>query len=130
MSTRAGRRRDGERGAASVEFVALLPYLVLAAAFTWQILVLAATVTSAEGAARTGSRSASLGRDGEAAAVEALAPWLRDGAVAETGPGPACDDDDGSRGTQVVVCVDVPVLLPGLNLPGLSISRAAELPPA
>lgn len=124
------RGRPGEQGSSSLEFVALLPYLVLAAAFTWQLLVMAATVTSAEGAARAGSRTAGLGRDGEAAAIEALAPWLRDRAVAEAGPGPGCDDDAGAAGTHVVVCVDVPVLLPGLVLPGLSISRAAELPPA
>jgi hypothetical protein len=119
-----------EAGSVSVEFVAMLPYLLLAAAFAWQLLLTSAVVTEAESAARVGSRVEALGRDGGAAAVDALSPWMREHARADVGPTGDCDDGDGERGTRVTVCVDVPLLWPGLTLPEVTVARDAELPPA
>lgn len=124
------RRLAGELGTASLEFVALLPYLLLAAAFAWQVLVGAAFATSAENAARTGSRAAAVGRDGAEEAIAALSPGFRQGARAEVGEGPGCDDDQPDRGTRVAVCVEVPALWPGLGFPLVTITRSAELPPS
>lgn len=118
-----------ERGVASVELAALLPFLLLAALCAWQILLLAASVTAAENAARTGSRAETLSRDGARAAVAALPTWLRDAAEADTGPAGECADRDGDVGTQVVVCVPVPIVAPGLMSDRLVVRRAAELPP-
>ncbi|MGI8574317.1 MAG: TadE/TadG family type IV pilus assembly protein [Egibacteraceae bacterium] len=122
------RIRD-DRGVISVEFTALLPFLLLAALFAWQVLLLAASVTAAENAARTGSRAETLSRDGADAAVAALPSWLRDAASADTGPMAACDDNDGDGGTKVAVCVPVPIVAPGLVTERLVVRRAAELPP-
>jgi hypothetical protein len=123
------RRLGGESGQSSLEFAALLPYLLLAAAFAWQVLLLAASVNAAENAARTGSRAATLGRDGAEVALEALPTWLQDDSEAEVGPDPGCDDDPRGGGTRVVVCTTVPLLWPGLGLPGFSFTRTAVLPP-
>jgi Flp pilus assembly protein TadG len=125
------RRAAGrETGSASVEFTAVLPYLLLAAAFAWQLLLTASVVTAAENAARTGSRVQALGRDGDVAAVEALSPWMRDQAEADVGPSGGCDDDDGTDGTRVTVCIGVPVLWPGVSFPEFTVVRDAELPPS
>lgn len=109
-----------ERGVASVEFITTLPILILAAAFAWQILLMASAVTAAENAARTGSRAATRGGNGAAAAMEALPPWLRDDA--RIGGGSLFS-------TRVSVSVQAPLLFPALNLPAVRMTRAAELPP-
>jgi len=107
----------------------MLPYLLLATAFAWQLLLTSAVVTAAENAARAGSRVEALGQDGGAAALDALSPWMRGHARADVGPSGGCDDGDGEMGSRVTVCVDVPVLWPGLTLPDVTIARDAELPP-
>jgi len=119
LAPRRLARRD--HGIASVEFVAMLPLLVLAAAFAWQILLMAAAVNAAENAARTGSRAATRGGDGAAAAMEALPPWLRDDARIAGGS---------LRDTRVSVDVQAPLIFPGLSLPAVRMTRAAELPPS
>lgn len=106
-----------EHGVASVELITTLPILVVAAAFAWQILLMAAAVTAAENAARTGSRAETRGGNAQSAAVDALPPWLRD------------DAQIGGGGTRVSVSVRAPLLFPTLNLPAVRLTRAAELPP-
>lgn len=130
MSVRQRRRRlTEERGSVAIEFVTLLPYLALATAFAWQLLLLSATANAAENAARAGSRALTNGAAGAAAAVEALPAWLRDGSEAEVGGNPGCGDDPGGGGTKVVVCVRVPVLWPGIGFDELRVRRFAEFPP-
>jgi TadE-like protein len=109
-------RPSDERGSASLEFTGLLPYLLLAALFAWQLLLATFTVTAAENAARTGSRAESLGRDGIEAAQDALPDWLRDDAFAR------------AEGTLVRVTIEVPIVFPGLSVDDMTVSRTAEFP--
>ena len=115
---RSGRAptRRGERGTATVELVGFIPFLFLAALAAWQILLVSASATAAQDAARTGSRAAGIGRDGRSAAVSALSGWLRDDARAAV------------SGTRTTVTVRVPILVPGLTTSDLTVSRTAELP--
>lgn len=108
-------RREG--GVASLELITTLPVLVVAAAFAWQILLMAGAVTAAENAARTGSRAETRGGSGQSAALDALPPWLRDDAQITGG------------GTRISVSVRAPLLFPALNLPAPRLTRTAELPP-
>jgi hypothetical protein len=109
-------RRPAERGAASIELLGLLPLMLLAALAAAQLLIATATATEATNAARTGSRVASRGGDAKEAAVEALSPWLRDGADVEV------------AGTRTVVRVEIPILLPALRIDALAVRRTAEIP--
>lgn len=122
-------RLRGQRGAAATELMAFIPLMIVAALAAWQLLVAATAANVAANAARTGSRAASVGHDGEEAALDALDGWLRDGARAEAGDNPGCDDDARDGGTRIVVCVQVPIVFPGLTVDGIEVRRAAELPP-
>jgi hypothetical protein len=92
----------GERGTASIELVAAVPFLLLALAAAAQIALAGQALWSASVAARAGARAALIGADPKAAARRALPEAMRDGAVVEE------DEDDGS----VSVKVPVPNLLP------------------
>src|SRR3954447_2104048 len=70
------RLRD-ERGQAAVEFVAVLPFLMLAALVAWQLVLVGHVAWDAAGAARSGARAAVVGRDAGAAARSALPRSLR-----------------------------------------------------
>lgn len=67
---------SGERGQATVEFVALLPVLALLAALLWQAAAAGHAVWSAGAAARVASRVGAVGGDAEAAARRAVAERL------------------------------------------------------
>lgn len=95
----------GERGTASVELVAAIPFLLLALAVAAQIALAGQALWSASVAARAGARAALVGGDPEAAARQALPPSMRDGAEVEV-------EDEGDEG--IAVKVPVPNLLPGL----------------
>jgi hypothetical protein len=69
-----------ERGTASVELIAVVPFLLLAVAVAAQIALAGQALWSASVAARAGARAALVGRDGRAAARRALPPSLRAGA--------------------------------------------------
>jgi hypothetical protein len=88
-----------ERGTASVEAVAILPFLLLAILAAAQIGLAGQSLWSAALAARAGARAALVGRAGEAAARRALPAALRGGSSVR------------SRGT-VSVRLGVPQLLP------------------
>jgi hypothetical protein len=105
-----------EDGQASVEFLGALPLLILAALLVWQLMLFGSVMTSAQNAARTGSRAASLHSDGTKAAYNSLRPAFRDHADVTTSP-------DGS----VSVKVKVPLLVPGIPLP-VSIVEHASIP--
>lgn len=101
-----------EEGTASVEFVATVPFLLLAILVAAQIAIAGQALWSAAVASRAGARAALVGRDAGLAARRALPDSLRDEAeVDAAGP--------------VTVRVAVPRLLP--LLPSLSVSAESAL---
>jgi hypothetical protein len=105
----AGHR---EEGTASVELVAVVPFLLLAVLAAVQIAVAGQALWSASAAARAGARAALVGNEAAAAARRALPPSLREGAEVE---------EEGD----VSVRVAVPRLFPGL--PRVMVGARAEL---
>jgi hypothetical protein len=111
----ADNTSHGERGTASVELVAAVPFLLLALAAAAQIALAGQALWSASVAARAGARAALIGADPKAAARRALPAALRDGSVVEA------DDRDGV----VSVKVPVPTLLP--RLPAVKVGARSGL---
>lgn len=107
-------RRQG--GQASLELTGMLPWMLLAAMFVWQILIVAYTANSTANAARTGSRVASRGGEPRKAALIALPGVLAHGAKVT------------SRGDRTTVKVRVPIMLPGVSTGAWTVSKSAELP--
>lgn len=101
MSHRAASSFRREDGTASVEMVAVVPFLLLAVLVAAQIGLAGEALWSAGIAARAGARAALVGGDAEAAARQALPASMRSGA--------AVSGDD-----TVSVRVAVPRLLPAL----------------
>ncbi len=97
----ASTKGHRERGTASVELIAVVPFLLLAVALAAQVALAGQALWSASVAARAGARAALVGADGAAAARRALPPSMRPGARVE-GSGP------------VAVKVTVPRLVPWL----------------
>jgi hypothetical protein len=112
----ADNKSHGERGTASVELVAAVPFLLLALAAAAQIALAGQALWSASVAARAGARAALVGADPKAAARRALPEAMRDGATVEED-----DRDDGV----VSVKVPVPTLLP--QLPVLKVGARSGL---
>jgi TadE-like protein len=73
------RTSGGERGQATVEFVALIPLLVLLGFVLWQAAVAGQAVWLAGSAARAAARAEALGDDPAPAARDVLPPRLEDG---------------------------------------------------
>lgn len=67
-----------ERGQATVELVAALPALLLAAAVALQMLVAGYAMTLADGAAEAGALALASGGSAAKAAREALPGWAKD----------------------------------------------------
>ena len=101
MSPGAGKAAHGEEGTASVELVAVVPFLLLALLAAAQIALAGQALWSASVAARAGARAALIGGDASAVARSALPPSMRQGARIEA---------DG----EVAVRVVVPRLIPAL----------------
>jgi hypothetical protein len=101
-------------GQASVELVAVIPFLVVSALIAAQLALAGYTLWSAGTAARAGARAENVGDDGVAAARRALPGMLRDGSEVRAGP-------------PVRVRVKSPSLLPGL--PELSVEAETNLEP-
>jgi hypothetical protein len=93
----------GERGTASVELVAAVPFLLLALAVAAQIALAGQALWSASVAARAGARAALVGADPQVAARRTLPATMRAGAEVSE------EDDEG-----IGVKVPVPTLLPQL----------------
>jgi hypothetical protein len=74
--------RQAERstfsGQASVELLAALPALALAAVLALQLLLVGYSLTIADGAAEAGALAGAAGRDARDAARDALPGWARD----------------------------------------------------
>ena len=68
-----------ERGQASVEFVAAVPFVLAIGAIAWQLALAGHTAWLTAHAARAGARADAVGADARAAAVSALPGGLRRG---------------------------------------------------
>ena len=68
----------GQRGQATVELLAGLPALLLAALVALQLLATGYSLTVADGAAEAGALALAAGRPAEPAARAALPGWARD----------------------------------------------------
>lgn len=102
----------GEEGTASVELVAVVPFLLLAVLVAAQLALAGQALWSAGIAARAGARAALVGRDGAAAARRALPASLR-------------EEADVSDAGAVSVRVAIPRLLPAM--PRLTVDARAGL---
>jgi hypothetical protein len=109
------RLRD-QGGQASAELMGMLWWMFLVALVIWQLLLAAWAVDQAANAARTASRVAGRGGDGEKAAKNALSHGLRRDMQAE------------HSGEEWTVYVYVPILIPGLHAPDVKVHRSATLP--
>ncbi len=107
-----------ERGQASVEFLGMVFWLLLAAVFCWQLFLGAWTVNQATNAARTASRvAARADADPEKAARNAVSGPLRGGF-----------HDFHEEGEKAIVHLKVPIIFPGLTVDGFAVTREATLP--
>jgi hypothetical protein len=114
MPSGTGNAAHGEEGTASVELVAVVPFLLLAVLMAAQVALAGQALWSASVAARAGARAALVGGDASAAARSALPPSMRKGAKVE--------EEDG-----VSVRVEVPRLIP--SLPEVRVNARSGLEP-
>ena len=114
MPSGAGGAAHGEEGTASVELVAVVPFLLLAVLVAAQIALAGQALWAASVAARAGARAALVGGGAAGAARSSLPPAMRAGARIEQGDG-------------VGVAVEVPRLLP--SLPRLRVEARSGLEP-
>ena len=109
IASSAGLR---EEGTASVELVAVVPFLLLAVLVAAQLALAGQALWSAGVAARAGARAALVGGDASAVARRALPSSFRQGARVSEGDG-------------VSVSVEIPRLLP--VLPRLTVNAESGL---
>ena len=114
MPSGARGAAHGEEGTASVELVAVVPFLLLAILVAAQIALAGQALWSAGVAARAGARAALVGGDASAAARASLPRSMREEARVE--------EEDG-----VAVAVEVPQLIP--FLPRLRVEARSGLEP-
>lgn len=112
------RTRCQERGAAAVEFIGVVPAIILAAVIALQLGIVGWSVVSAADAARAGARAASVNVDPQLAAERAL-------------PGRLAEDAEmrgshGGGGFRYTVSVRIPSIVPGITLP--RVDRSADMP--
>ena len=105
-----------ETGQVSVEFAGLLLWLLLAALFIWELMLVTWSFNQASNAARTASRVDARGGDYEKAGRNALSPGLRKHAIVTM------------SGEKATVKVRIPIIIPGLDSDDMRASRSAELP--
>jgi hypothetical protein len=105
-----------DRGQASAELMGMLWWMFLCALVIWQLMLAAWATDQAKNAARTASRVAGRGGDGEKAAKNAVSAGLRH------------DMDAASSGEQWKVSVIIPILIPGLGSEKLRAHGEATLP--
>ena len=107
------RLASHQGGTASVELVAVVPFLLLAVLVAAQIALAGHALWAASVAARAGARAALVGGDARAAARRALPASLREGTKVEESGG-------------VSVRVPVPALFPGLPVTTVGAESALE----
>jgi hypothetical protein len=106
---------ESQRGQASVEFVAVVPVVLLAALAAWQLALAGHTLWLVAGAARTAARADLVGRSPTAAARSALPSSLEHGLEVERVEGGA-----------VRVSVAIPMILVSRRAP-VRVSATASL---
>lgn len=104
-----------EAGQASVEAIAMVPFVLLVGAVGWQLALAGHTVWQCAIAARVAARADVVGEDAEAAARSALPDGLERGLRVES------LEEGGAR-----VAVRMPLLTYGRSLP-LPVSATASL---
>jgi len=109
------KRLRGEDGQAAVEFVAVLPFVMVAALVAWQLVLVGHIAWSAAGAARSGARAALVGADAGRAARSALPASLRNATRVVAAPGAG-----------VRVSVPIPLVIYKWRTP-LRVNAAASL---
>jgi Flp pilus assembly protein TadG len=114
VSRQTASRFRREDGTASVEMVAVVPFMLLAVLVAAQIGLAGQALWSAGVAARAGARAALVGGDVETAVRQALPSSMRSSAEVQ-------------GGDAVSVRVAVPFLLPGL--PAVMVGARAALEP-
>ena len=115
--SRPRRSLREERGQASVEFAGVLVWLLLAALFIWQLLLVTWAFNQASNAARTASRVEGRGGNAVRAGRDALSPGLRKDSKVRM-----------VSSEKAEVKVLIPILIPGLHHPDFAATRTAELP--
>ncbi|MDJ0754747.1 MAG: hypothetical protein QNJ45_14580 [Ardenticatenaceae bacterium] len=73
------RKLKEEKGAETIEFLGMLPVVMITIAIVWQFALLGYTAVITAGAAREGARAAAVGNSCQAAAANASIGW--DGGV-------------------------------------------------
>lgn len=116
-ASRIAARFAGESGQATVEFVGLLPLLLVVLILLWQVVLLGMTTVFAGHAARAGARALAVGSPIKGAAMKDLpAAWQDGSTVSQT-------DSD-----HVAVSVKMPLLVPGtIKLPWTATSQAGTV---
>lgn len=79
MRTHAARIPRSSQGQASVELVAVVPFVLLVGLVLWQLVLAGHTAWLCANAARVAARAEAVGRDGEDAARTALPEGLERG---------------------------------------------------
>ncbi|CAM5229390.1 TadE/TadG family type IV pilus assembly protein [Streptomyces tanashiensis] len=99
--------RDDDRGQVAVEFLGMVPLILLTLALLWQVVLVGYTYTLAGNAADEAARAAAVGDDCEGAAKRHLdGAWLAGARV-------SCPTGDGM--VTAVVSLQVPALIPGVG---------------
>ena len=111
------RRLRDEAGQVSVEFAGLLLWLLLAALFIWELMLVTWSFNQASNAARTASRTEGRGGNAVEAGRKALSPGLREGSKVKM-----------VSSEKAEVKVLIPIVVPGLHHPGFSATKTATLP--
>ncbi|MFD3332638.1 TadE/TadG family type IV pilus assembly protein [Streptomyces sp. NPDC058700] len=99
--------RTDDRGQVAVEFLGMVPIILLTLVLLWQVVLVGYTYTLAGNAADEAARAAAVGDDcGEAAMRHLDGPW-------RSGAEPVCSEGGGV--VTAVVTIRVPVLVPGVG---------------
>ena len=115
--SRLRRAHREQRGQASVEFAGVLVWLLLAALFIWQLMLVTWAFNQASNAARTASRTEGRGGNAVEAGRRALSPGLRADSRIKL-----------ISSEKAEVKVLIPIVVPGLHHRGFVATKTAELP--
>jgi hypothetical protein len=122
---RARRRRDRDRGSASLEFLGVLPILLLVALAGIQLGLAAYAASEAGTAARAAARAEAkykAGVNGQTAGMAAVSGWLQGGTTISDPTG-----GDAPHSVKETATIDIPSVIPGITIFG-PVSRSATMP--